>query len=250
MRVCLATLAIGDKYIDEYNRLFRPSQETYAAKHGYDFKVSTHYLDANVQHPDTICFHKLLLCSQSWSDAYDFIIYADADILINPRSPPIHKVIDFGDKIGMVDEYTQPTLERRIDVQKRNGWEYPARQYYALCGYTLETEKVFNGGVMVFQPRKHRQLLEGIYTRNVLKNIGHPRGFHFEQTTVNYELQTTDMIATLPHTFNALWGIWKADSPTTTLTDFYANNCFVHFAGRFDFDSIPALRLHRYAARI
>ena len=38
MKVLLVTLAIGQKYLEEYNQLFRKSQETYALKHGYDFK--------------------------------------------------------------------------------------------------------------------------------------------------------------------------------------------------------------------
>jgi hypothetical protein len=241
MRVCLATLAIGDRYLEEYNRLFRSSQETYAAKNGYDFKVITSYLDSAVQIPDTISLQKLLLCSQDWSADYDFIVYVDADILINPRSPPIHEAIDFGDKIGMVDEYSQPTLERRIQVQKNYGWEQSAREYFQLCGYDLDTNKIFNGGLMVFQPRKHRQFLEDIYSRHVKKNIGHPRGFHFEQTVINYELQVADMLATLPNAFNAVWVIWNSDSPYMSLAEFYKANYFIHMAARHDWDSIKTV---------
>jgi len=239
MRVCLTTLAIGDKYLQEYTRLFRPSQEAYASKHGYDFKVITSYLDERVQHPHTISFQKLLLCSQEWSADYDFIIYIDADIIINPTSPPIHEACDFGDKIGMVDEYSQPTLARRIDVQKKNGWDWPACEYYKLCGYSMETDKIFNGGVMVFQPQKHRGYLEGVYGKHVIKNIGHPRGFHFEQTTVNYELQSSDMVSTLPNEFNAVWVIWKTDSPSTHLKDFHDKNYFIHLAAGCDHDKLP-----------
>jgi len=235
----MTTIAIGDKYLQNYNRLFRPSQEAYASKHGYDFKVITNYLDNRVQHPHSISIHKLLICSQEWSSAYDFIVYVDADIVINPNSPPIHEACHLGDKIGMVNEYSQPTLDRRIEVQKKNGWEYPAREYYKLCGYQLETDKMFNGGVMVFQPRKHRSFLEGVYGAHVLKTINHPRGFHFEQTVVNYEFQKADMIITLPNEFNAVWIIWKTDSPSLQLKDFYEKNYFIHLAAGCDHNKLP-----------
>ena len=38
MKVCLVTICIGERYLQLYNSLFRPSQEKYAKKCGYDFK--------------------------------------------------------------------------------------------------------------------------------------------------------------------------------------------------------------------
>ena len=37
MKVCLTTICIGERYLAQYNALFRPSQEAYAQRHGYDF---------------------------------------------------------------------------------------------------------------------------------------------------------------------------------------------------------------------
>ena len=36
---CLVTICIGEKYLKEYNKLFRSSHETYAKKCGYDLEV-------------------------------------------------------------------------------------------------------------------------------------------------------------------------------------------------------------------
>jgi hypothetical protein len=233
MRVALCVLAIGDKYIEEYTRLFMKSQKAYADRHGYDFKLISNYL-SSIAHPDTMCFHKYLLCSQEWSSSYDFIVYIDADILIHLRAPALPFQL-LGDKIGMVDEYSQPTPERRLAVQRKNGWEESATGYHILCGYTFETTHVFNGGLMVFQP-KHRTLCESIFLSYARKNIGHPRGFHFEQTTTNYELQRQGMVATLPNEFNAILAIAKSDDPALTTDEFFSRNHFIHFAGRYCFE--------------
>lgn len=232
MRVAMCVIAIGEKYIKEYTKLFMRSQKAYAERHGYDFKVITSYLSPT--HPDAICFQKYLLCSQDWSSAYDFVVYIDADILINPRAPAL-PFESLGDKIGMVDEYSQPTPEKRIDVQRRNGWEDSATKYHALCGYVFETAHVFNCGLMVFQPAKHATLCESIVA-HAHKNIGHPRGFHFEQTTTSYELQRRGMISTLPNEFNAILAVAMSDNPRLTISEFFSSNYFVHFAGQCRYD--------------
>ena len=232
MRVALCVISIGEKYTEQYTRLFMRSQKAYADRHGYDFKLITSYLSPT--HPDSICFQKYLLCSQEWSSSYDFIVYIDADILINSQAPalPFHLL---GDKIGMVDEYSQPTPERRSAVQRKNGWEDSATKYHALCGYTFETDHVFNGGLMIFQPI-HKPLCESIYSDYAHKNIGHPRGFHFEQTTTNYELQKRTMISTLPNEFNAIVAVAMSDNPQLTISDFFRSNYFVHFAGHYGYE--------------
>jgi len=233
MRVALCVIAIGDKYIEEYTRLFMNSQKAYADRHGYDFRLITSYL-SELTHPDTISFNKLLACSQEWSMSYDYIVVVDADILIHSQAPalPFHIL---GDKIGMVDEYSQPTPERRIAVQRKNGWEYSATKYHKLCGYDLETTHVFNTGLMIFQPT-HKALCESIFSNYAHKNIGHPRGFHFEQTSINYEFQKKDMVATLPNEFNAILAVATADNPGLTISQFVASNYFVHFAGHCGYE--------------
>ena len=74
MNCCLVTICIGDKYIKEYNRLFRKSQENYAKKCGYDFKIITEYIK-EPKHPDLISFNKILVCDYKWTKKYDFITH-------------------------------------------------------------------------------------------------------------------------------------------------------------------------------
>jgi hypothetical protein len=162
MKVLLVTIAFGEKYLNEYNNLFYESQKKYALKNGYDFKVITDFLDKDIKENASISFNKILVCNQEWSNNYDFIIFIDADILININSPPIHNYVEYGDCIGIIDEYSQPTKERRLKIQRQMGWETSASDYYKLCGLNIETDMVFNSGVLVLQPRKHKYFLQYI----------------------------------------------------------------------------------------
>lgn len=246
MKVLLVTIAIGKKYIEEYKYLFYESQQQYAMKHGYDFKLITDFLDPRIKSYDSISFNKILVCSQEWSHEYDFIIFIDADILINRNSPSLHDYVDYGDSIGIIDEYSQPTNEKRIVVQKLMNWETTATEYYKLAGFDIQTDIVMNSGVIVMQPKKHNAFLQMIYNTHVLKSLAHPRGFHLEQSSLGYELQKANLYKLLDNKFNALWSltkIYNVYSPSDiTLQQFVNDNYFIHFAGHVDFDKIKALQ--------
>jgi len=231
-KVLLVSIAIGEKYLQQYNSLFRESHENYAKKHDYDFKVINNYLDKNLPHVDAITFNKLLVCSQEWSNQYDCIILLDADVLININSPPIHKCIDFENYIGIVNEYSQPTNEIRLKIQRMMGWEPNAKEYYKLADLDINTEMVFNTGVMVFQPKKHSELLETIYKKYVKKSINHPRKYHYEQSCIGYELQKEQTYKLLDNKWNAIWSLHKMAGGQ--LDNFFKQNYFIHFAGNTD----------------
>jgi hypothetical protein len=242
MKVLLVTIAIGEKYLSEYYQLFHKSQKAYAEKYNYDFKVITDFLDKSYQHYSTISFNKILVCSQEWSANYDMIIFVDADILINPNAPPLHNYIDYGDCIGIADEYSQPSSERRINIQKRMGWETSATDYYKLAGFDLNTINVLNSGVLVMQPAKHAHFLKYIFHKYIQKSVANPRGFHYEQSCIGYELQMSNKFKIIDNKFNALWALMSLDNQENMdLQTYYNNNYFIHFAGRCDFHKISGL---------
>jgi hypothetical protein len=242
MKVLLTTIAIGEKYMAEYYDLFYESQKQYALKHGYDFKVITEFLDKNIQEKSTISFNKILVCNQEWSNDYDYIIFIDADILINLNSPPIHNFTDYDNCIGIVDEYSQPSKERRIKIQQKMGWETSATDYYKLCGFDIETDMMFNSGVLVLQPKKHKAFLQNIYNKYIIESITHYREFHFEQSCIGYEFQKEKMFKVIDNRFNAVWNLTKLDNiENMTLTDYYRVNYFIHFAGHTDYDKVKQI---------
>lgn len=203
-----------------------------------------YYLDKNPKnrHYTNISINKLLLCSQEWSDVYDFIILVDADILININSPPLHNYYDYKYYIGVIDEYSQPTKERRISIQRKMGWETSATDYYKLCGFNINTDMVFNGGVYVMQPKIHKEFLEELYNKYIDISLNHIRGFHFEQSCIGYYLQNNNLYKVLDNKFNAVWSLTKLDNINNiSLEDFFKQNYFIHFAGHCDHDKVRAL---------
>lgn len=234
MKVLLVTIAIGENYLTQYNDLFYKSHKNYAQKNNYDFKVITDFLDKNIKHRSSISFNKILVCNQEWSMNYDFIIFVDADILININSPPIHNYIDYGNSIGIIDEYSQPTKERRIKIQKQNGWETSATDYYNLCGLNIETDMVFNSGVLVMKPKIHKDFLQNLYNKYILQSLSHNRGFHFEQSCIGYELQKNKIYKVIDNRFNAIWNLINIDNfENITLDKYFNENYFIHFAGGY-----------------
>ena len=243
MKVLLVTIAIGEKYLAEYNNLFYESQYNYAKKHGYDFKVITDFLDKNIECSSTISFNKILVCNQEWSNDYDFIIFIDADILININSPSIHNYIDYDECIGIIDEYSQPSKERRLKIQQKMNWETSAADYYKLCGLDIQTSMVFNSGVLVMQPKIHKDFLQNIYNKYVLQSKSHYRGFHFEQSCIGYEIQKNNIYKVIDNKFNALWNLTKMDNiENISLNSYFNENYFIHLAGHVDFDKIKQIQ--------
>ena len=233
-KVVLVTVAIGEQYLREYTRLFRPSHELYARRHGYDFQVITDWI-AEPKVRDTTSFQKILVSSQ-FSD-YDYIVFVDADILINPEAPPIHLEID-GENVGCVDQWSQPN-GRRLEIASKHGWETSAKDYYKLAGFALQTDRVINTGVMIFQPAMHASICKSIYDTWIERAIGHRRGFHFEQSAIGFTLQNERMVQWLDVRWNGIWPL--AAALGGNLQAFCKGHWFVHFAGGVDWDKVPKI---------
>ncbi len=236
-KVCLVVNVVGEKYMDQYERIFKKSQENYARKCGYDYKIISEVI-GKINNPQMICLSKQLICSQDWAKSYDFIIVVDADIYINIDSPPIHLSCLNTDKIGMVNEITQPTREMRALWQKACGYETTTHTYFLRSGYDFSEDILFNGGLLVLQPSKHAEFTKTIYDKYCDKQVDHPCGIHFEQATINYEYFKSDMIFELPHKWNAIWAVQKPFLKDCSLMDFVKFQYFTHFAGHFDYDSL------------
>lgn len=223
-RILLVTIAIGERYLAEYNRLFRPSQQAYAARHGYDFKVITDWLGPE-RDRNCISFQKILVASQPWSIDYDVIVFVDADIFINPEAPEIPYWLLEG-RIGCVNEW----FSGRPQFAKARGWEQSTRDYYKLGSDEFvvpHDDVLINTGVLVMQPLLHGDFLEDIYKRRIGAAPGHRRGFHYEQAAIGYELMKAEMYTLLDGRWNALWPLAEGIGREA----YKAANYFIHFAG-------------------
>jgi len=85
----------------------------------------------------------------------------------------------FRDKIGIVDEFTQPSFQKRTEFNRRMNWEPNATTYYLRSGFTIQTNSMLNTGVIVMQPKKHASFLKGIYDKYVQKSVNHSSPLSF-----------------------------------------------------------------------
>ena len=215
MTTCIGIVCIGEAYIQEFEQTFKPSVVKYAARHGYDLKIFTSYLDPGHAHIDCISFQKCLVPEALKN--YDNVIVMDADILMSDHAPQIP---DCGDKVGIVDEVAQIPNEY-------NTLPYTTTQpeYYRLSGFELKTDKILNTGFFISKPAIHADFLCKVYDKYIDKAIGHPRRFHYEQACIGYELQSQNMFIEIPNTWNFIYLYYS------TLRRAFPPTYGIHFAG-------------------
>lgn len=220
MKVCFGILSIGRSYLAEFERLFKPSVFAYCSRNGYDLKVFTEFIDTTRTYPDTISFQKCLVPDKLRE--YDLVVILDADIFIEAHAPPIHN-LDLDGKIGIVDEVRQSTFESYKHMCSVGFADYPI-DYYSKIGMKLETEKILNTGLIICNPSNHADYLKSIYEKYVDKSIGHPRGFHYEQGCIGYELQKDE-------SYTLISNLWNFIYVHSSITKSPIQCYFLHLAG-------------------
>lgn len=240
MKVCIGVISIGTSYLAEFERLFKPSVSAYCARNGYDLKVFSDFLDPVRKHPHTISFQKCLVADQLRD--YDLVIVLDADIYIEAYAPPIH-TLELNGKIGIVNEVAQSRPEEYEKMVIIGFADHP-KQYYNLAGFDLTTDKILNTGLIVCEPAKHADYLKTIYETYVDRSIGHPRGFHYEQACIGYELQKDDSYSVIPNLWNYIY-------VHTQMTRQPVQSYFLHFAGlRGNERETAVLARHTFKSRL
>ena len=239
MKVCFGIISIGRKYLEEFERLFKPSVSTYCSKYGYDLKVFTDFLDPHRKHPDTISFQKCLV--PSLLIEYDLVVVLDADIYIENYAPPIHN-LQLDGKIGIVNEIAQSSPEA-YDNLVQSGFADRGKNYYHKVNLDLTTDMILNTGLIICNPKTHAEYLKSIYEKYVDKSVGHPRGFHYEQACIGYDLQNDNSYIVI----SPLWN-WIYVHSQMTLQPI--RSYFVHFAGLRGSQREAALARHTFKGGI
>jgi hypothetical protein len=181
--------------------------------------------------------------------------------------------MDFGDKIGIINEYDQLVgNEEYLGVVRfKLDWG-TASEYYSKAGFMIETELMLNTGVLVMQPAKHGDFLRDVFNKHFRTCLTHPRKFHYEQAAIGYELQTKSMFTIIPKMFNAIWFIQKIineqnriyerlkvnkdgishiihrrvqgegqetkESCINRINQYFRNNYFIHLAGHQNYERV------------
>ena len=259
MRVAVVTLAVGQAFLDRWKFQCEAGWRAYCQRHNYDLVVLDEMLDdsprAQRRSPS---WQKCLILRAPALAAYDRVIWVDADVVINPQSPPIVSNVPI-EKIGAVDEFTYPTPETReqtikcliehwrgVDKRVSDNWTSfldPA-DWHAFAGLPRRGQHIIQAGVLVLSPRCHRELLEHVY--DVYEDSGGGE-MNYEMRPLSFEIQENGLQYWIDSRFNALVYLLLLQSElilkrplssnwqlSAFLKSEYARNYFLHFAGRQD----------------
>jgi hypothetical protein len=229
-------LCIGTLTQDHFHTYFEQSVMRYCNKYHYDLHIIKDYIYKNEDYHryNFISFIKHIIPSMDIAQKYKKICVLDADIIINENSPPFH-TIELNGKIGIVDEYSEPSYEQRLQIQRDNNWVVTATEYYGLCDLEISTEKVLNTGVMFVEPELHAEFLKNVVNKyiDIYQSRGFNRGFHYEQSVIGYELQKNNMFYLLDNRWNRIWSMYKK---TYTYNELFKDSYFIHHAGSVEYD--------------
>jgi len=165
MKVCFGVICIGKPYIEEFERLFKPSLVEYTSKYGYDLKIFTDFLDSETKETSLISFQKALVPSHESLKDYDLVIVIDADIYITKNAPPIHQ-FNLQGKIGIVNEIQQLSPQELAFLQAKIGIPDDPIEYYKKSGFDLQTNLYLNSGLLLCSP-KQGTFLKDVYYKYV-----------------------------------------------------------------------------------
>ena len=241
MKAAIFPTCVGTNYKLIYDNIFKSGFENYCTKYNYDLIV----LDETFKIPETynsqyILWLKFYVPFSEMAQQYDYIMLVDYDILINPQTPPFH-LLPLNGKIGIVDEFAQPSTGERLAIQKANNWEPNAEAYYKLCDLTIDTDMVFNSGMIICQPKLHGNFFRQLIDTHLTIFFTHRRGDHYEQGCLGYELQKQDMYTLLPNEWNKIWFLYKnSNAENKSLIrqffDQYNQSYLFHLAGHTDYN--------------
>lgn len=213
-RKAIATLAIGSRYRDLFERLCRPNWTRYAERHGYDLVVFDRPLDGSARaQARSPAWQKCLILEQPEITAYERVVWLDADILINPDAPCACAGVPLG-KIGAVDAYGTPSRAVYRDILERQYARWRARGVRFVENPTPETfyrawglpgapegdaDAVAQTGVLVLSPGHHRALLRHVYDAYDDKGGAE---WNYEMRPLSYEIVKANLAAWLDGRFN------------------------------------------------
>jgi hypothetical protein len=240
MKCAVVTIAIGEKYIQDYNQIFRKHTERYCKEHEYDFHLITEWLlPAEYQTWEFIDIQKWQIPFLERFQSYDYVMILDADIVLTPQCPPFHS-LDLNGKVAMVNEYSQPTPEIRLQIQKANGWEPNATAYYMHhIQKELTTNLLFNGGLIICSPKQNGPFFKRCfisYLDGTRTTKTHP--YHYEQANLSFELVTNNMYHILDNSWNRIFTFYThpflvGNTPKyESNMGLYNSSYGIHYAGK------------------
>jgi hypothetical protein len=255
----LATLAIGKKYIDEWESLSLNNWMAYCERYDLGLFVLDHSVEEETG--KRVDWQKLLIGSYLTNKRIEAknICFLDVDILINPYAPNIFDKYD-NNKFAVVSQINNLPF-KLIEVQERIAFfrhKYFSKEYPLDSYLFAKPKKIFElhglmpfedyacGGLFIFNQKFHSQLLNDWYylydkNSNFLANAG-------EEVYLNYHIQDYGKVQWLPYKWQAIWPyeiawnhnhLYLSDevarqSISRCIETSLFNNYFLHFAGAWE----------------
>ena len=205
-RVAIVIFVIGEHFYGVFKKFFEKSVRDYCKRCEYDLILQEKlFIEEPVYIKRKIYWQRLLVPSHF--SQYDYVITMDSDIFISPNAPPLPlNEIPIG-KIAAINERKYfNNYEWREKIQVKHGWEKTGKEWYALSGEDKSYNDHINGGVVIYQPKYHAELMKKLYE----ENIGHYLKYHQDdQSFLSSYLIDNNMIHWLDERYNRLWLYWK-----------------------------------------
>jgi hypothetical protein len=258
----LATVAIGEKYLDSWEKSALPTWADYCERHGLGLIVFTEEMLPRSSEVWKKATWQKLLIGQVLHEAgikVGNVCYLDTDILISPLAPNVFESYN-PDTICLVSQINglrQPLHQtlRRLAFLRHTRWDdkYPLdsslfmspREVFEFHGVPSHDEYVC-AGFFIFNLANHRVLLKGWFDK-------YPKGVDSltgggDEPHLNHELLSWGKLSWLPYEYQALWiyeaawrypfvfGLGQEDEVLVREcieASLYANH-FLHFAGSWN----------------
>jgi hypothetical protein len=248
MKVGLVVFLIGEKYIKNFETLFKKNLLLYCNKYNYELIILSEFIHFEQQMDNKKFFWQRLLIPDKFKDYdYDYIISIDSDIYINSNSPPLPLNEIPEGKVAAVNERKYfGNYEWREKIQQKMGYEKTGRDWYALSGEYKNYNDHINAGLIIYQPKFHAKIFLDLYKNN----IANYRNYHQDdQSIISSFVIDNDLIYWLDERFNRIWFFWKEimypnfdnlneDYKKLYIRNFIDHNYFTHFTGGFDSEYI------------
>ena len=146
-------------------------------------------------------------------------------------------------KVGAVNERKyMGNYEWREKVQIKKGWEKTGKEWHALSGEIRNYNDHINGGLVIYQPKYHAEMMVKLYDDNIANYMKYHQD---DQSILSLHFIDNNLIHWLDERYNKIWLFWKdifypnfERYPENIKRDFVQNclnlNYFTHFTSGID----------------
>jgi hypothetical protein len=211
-KAAIVTIAIGERFVANWQRLSLDAAVNYGVKYGFDVVLITYHLDdSEYGMKRSASWQRLLVLDQPWSDRYDRIVWTDADVVIHPSAPNILEYSGEPWQVSLTGT-RMSAAEKQIYIERLWGtfvhpdqgdriWDLHHEQYFSMCGITQTHNQMFNSGVMVLSPGHHNDMMKECYFADGVESR------LYEQPLLCHAIAERKLARPISPRFN--WGVYE-----------------------------------------